>query len=55
MAEKSPKSTKESRPITLARSTYQPSKAELEKTLEFPKGTTPDDLAEALTQTVGIT
>ncbi len=31
------------------------SKAELEKTLEFPKGTTPDDLAEALTQTVSIT
>ena len=29
---------------------YQPSKAELEEPIEFPEGTTPDDLAWALMQ-----
>ena len=43
------------RPVTLVRSAYQPSKAEQEKTIEFPEGTTPDDLAEAVVQSVDIT
>lgn len=43
------------KPVTLVRSSYQPSKAELEKPLEFPEGTTPDDLAEAVVQAVDVT
>ena len=34
--------------IDLVHPSYQPSKAEKEEPLEFPKGTTPDDLARAL-------
>ena len=36
--------------IELAHPSYQPSKAEREETLDFPEGTTPEDLAQALTQ-----
>ena len=43
------KSTQTSpREIELAHPSYQPSKAEKEEPLEFPKGTTPNDLARAL-------
>ena len=43
------------REVTLVRSDYQPSKAELEEPIEFPEGTTPDDLARAVMQPVDIT
>ena len=43
------------RPITLVRSTYQPSKAEQEDLIEFPEGTTPDDLAKAVVHPVDVT
>ena len=36
--------------IEIAHPSYQPSKAEKEEPIEFPKGTTPDDLARALMQ-----
>jgi hypothetical protein len=36
------------REIELAHPSYQPSKAEKEEPIEFPEGTTPDDLARAL-------
>ena len=45
------------KPVTLVRSSYQPSKKELAETeamLDFPDGTTPDELAEAVVQTVEI-
>ena len=38
------------REIKLAHPSYQPSKAEKEEPIEFPEGTTPDDLACALMQ-----
>ena len=38
------------REIELAHPSYQPSKAEKEEPIEFPEGTTPDDLARALMQ-----
>ena len=44
-----------SRPVTLVRSSYQPSKAEQKKPIEFPEGTTPDDLAESVVQAVDVT
>ena len=44
----------ESRTVTLARSSYQPSKTEQEEPIEFPEGTTPDDLAEAVVQPVDV-
>ena len=50
--------TPRKRRVTLVRSSYQPSKKELEATeamLHFPEGTTPDDLAEAVVQPVEIT
>ena len=40
--------------ITLAHSSYQPSKAEKEEPLEFPEGTTPEDLARALMRPVRV-
>ena len=43
------------RPVTLVRSSYQPSKAEQDEPLQFPEGTTPDDLAEAVVQPVDVT
>ena len=46
------------RPVTLVRSSYQPSKKELAETeamLDFPEGTTPDDLAEAVVRPVDVT
>ena len=36
--------------VELAHPAYQPTKAEKEEPMEFPKGTTPDDLARALMQ-----
>ena len=42
------------RTVTLVRKSYQPSKAEMEKPLEFPEGTTPDDLAKAVVVPVKI-
>ena len=36
--------------IELMHPSYQPSKAEVEEPIEFPEGTTPDDLARALMQ-----
>ena len=39
-----------SREIELAPPSCQPSKAEKEAPIEFPEGTTPDDLARALMQ-----
>ena len=40
--------------VTLVDSRYQPSKAELEEAIEFPEGTTPEDLARAVTRDVNI-
>ena len=40
--------------VSLVRSSYQPSKAELEETIEFPEGTSPEDLAKAVMQTVSV-
>ena len=40
--------------IELAHPSYQPSKAEKEETIEFPKGTTPDDLARVLMRPVRV-
>ena len=42
------------RPVTLVRSAYQPSKAELEEPIEFPEGATPDDLVRAVVAPVKI-
>ena len=41
---------KSPREIELTHPSYQPSKAEKEAPIEFPPGTTPDDLARALMQ-----
>ena len=38
------------RDVELAHPSYQPSKAEKEAPIEFPSGTTPDDVARALMQ-----
>ena len=43
-----------SQPVNIVRSTYQPNKAELEEPIEFPEGTTPDDLAKAVVAPVRI-
>ena len=48
------KKPKPERRVSLVRSSYQPSKKELEKPVEFPKGITPDELAEAVVQPVKI-
>ena len=48
---------KPKRRVSLVRSSYQPSKKELAETeamLDFPDGTTPDELAEAVVQPVEI-
>ena len=45
---------KPKRTVTLVRSSYQPSKAELEKPIEFPDELTPDELAEAVVQPIDI-
>ena len=42
-------------PLALVRSSYQPSKAELNAPIEFPEGATPDDLAKALVRTADVT
>ena len=42
------------REIELAHPSYQPTKAEKEAPIEFPEGTTPDDLARALMQPARI-
>ena len=48
---------KPKRRVSLVRSSYQPSKKELAETeamLEFPEGTTPEDLAKAIVTPVEI-
>ena len=45
---------KAKRRVPLVRSSYQPSKKELEEPVEFPEGTTPDELAEAVVRHVEI-
>lgn len=42
------------RRVSLARSSYRPSRAELEEPIEFPEGMTPDELAEAVVQPVDV-
>ena len=42
------------REVTLVRSDYQPTKAEREKPIILPEGTTPEDIAKALTRPVDI-
>ena len=42
------------RDVELVHPSYQPSKAELEEPIEFPEGTTPDDLARAVMQPVRV-
>ncbi len=44
----------EKREVTLAVSSYQPTKAELEEPITFPEGTTAEDLAKALMSPVEI-
>ncbi len=44
----------EKREVTLAISSYQPTKAELEEPITFPEGTTAEDLAKALMSPVEI-
>ena len=46
---------KPKRRVSLVRSSYQPSKAEQKDLIEFPEGTTPDDLAEAVIRAVDVT
>ena len=46
---------KPKRRVSLVRSSYQPSEAEQEDLIEFPEGTTPDDLAEAVVRPVDVT
>ena len=48
------KKPKAKRRVSLVRSSYQPSKKELEKPVEFPDDLTPDELAEAVVQPVDI-
>ena len=40
--------------VKLAHPSYQPSKGELNEPIEFPAGTTPDDLARAVTRPVDV-
>ena len=40
--------------LVLAHPSYQPTKEEKEEPIEFPEGTTPEDLARALMQPVGV-
>ncbi len=40
--------------VTLVNSYYQPTKAEMEEPLEFPEGTTPEDLARGVTRPVNV-
>ena len=40
--------------VELVHPSYQPSKAELEEPIEFPEGTTPDDLARAVMRPVRL-
>ena len=44
----------EKKEITLAESSYQPTKAELEEEFSFPEGMTLDDLARLVTHPVTI-
>lgn len=44
----------EPREVELVHPSYQPSKAELEEPIEFPEGTTPEDLAWAVTRPVKV-
>ena len=42
------------REVEVVSNRYQPSKEELEEPIEFPEGTTPDDLARAVMQPVRV-
>ena len=42
------------RVVEITHPSYQPTKAELEEPIEFPEGTTPEDLARALTAPVEV-
>ena len=46
---------KDDKPVVdLVRAAYQPSKAELEEEIKLPEGTTPEDLARAVTRQVTV-
>ena len=45
---------KPKRRVPLVRSSYQPSKKELEEAVEFPDDLTPDELATAVVQPVEV-
>ena len=50
-----PKTETPKRPrIELVRSSYQPSKAELNEDIRFPENVTPEELAQAVTRTVQV-
>lgn len=40
--------------VELAHPSYQPTKAEMNEPIEFPAGTTPDDLARAIMRPVTV-
>lgn len=44
----------EKREVTLVRADYQPTKPDCEEPITLPEGTTPEDIAKALTRPVGI-
>ena len=54
MTKQTNKQELEPRTVELVRSTYQPSKAELEEPIEFPEGTTVDDLVKAVMRPVDV-
>ena len=49
-----PMTDKKKPTVTLVNSRYQPTKAEMEEPLEFPEGTTPEDVAKVITRDVNI-
>ena len=40
--------------VELAHPSYQPTRAEMNEPIEFPEGTTPDDLARAVMRPVNV-
>ena len=44
----------EPREVEIVATSYQPTKAECEELITFPEGTTPEDIAKALTRPVNI-
>lgn len=51
---KQAKSTADVPVMRLAHPSYQPTKAEMNDPIEFPAGTTPDDLARAVMRPVDV-